>query len=403
MKKTNVNFVTNFLYIFLLFCYLSLKFFKNERVEIYFLKYYLILYFLFINNYFICPPGFFLPLSGGMDSSSTATIVFIMCELVFRTIEEGNELTLNDLRTIIQEPEFTPQCAQDIVSKIFYTCYMGTSNSSEATTNRAKFLSQEIGSNHLKINIDTIIHSMLQIYKLATGKTLHYKSSGGSNTENIALQNIQARLRMVMSYLFAQTLPWVYGKSGSLLVLGSSNVDESLRGYMTKYDCSSADLNPIGSICKTDLRRFLHFASKEFSISILNDISTAVPTAELEPEESGQTDEEDMGMTYDELSVFGKLRKIRRCGPFSMFQCLLHDWKHIGPLVVADKVKRFFLFYSINRHKMTVITPSYHAEAYSPDDNRFDLRQFLYPRWDLQFRCIDNLAQEIQTNHPSRL
>ena len=28
-------------------------------------------------------------------------------------------------------------------------------------------------------------------------------------------------------------------------VLGSANVDEALRGYMTKYDCSSADINPI--------------------------------------------------------------------------------------------------------------------------------------------------------------
>eukprot|EP00179_Madagascaria_erythrocladioides_P029989 CAMPEP_0198331912 /NCGR_PEP_ID=MMETSP1450-20131203/17916_1 /TAXON_ID=753684 ORGANISM="Madagascaria erythrocladiodes, Strain CCMP3234" /NCGR_SAMPLE_ID=MMETSP1450 /ASSEMBLY_ACC=CAM_ASM_001115 /LENGTH=30 /DNA_ID= /DNA_START= /DNA_END= /DNA_ORIENTATION= len=27
---------------------------------------------------------------------------------------------------------------------------------------------------------------------------------------------------------------------------------------------------------------------------------------------------------------------------------------------------------------MTTLTPSYHAENYSPEDNRFDLRQFLY-------------------------
>jgi NAD+ synthase (glutamine-hydrolysing) len=66
----------------------------------------------------------------------------------------------------------------------------------------------------------------------------------------------QARLRMVLSYMFAQLLPWVRGKAGGLLVLGSANVDErlasmsrsasrftqsdnSLRGYLTKYDCSS--------------------------------------------------------------------------------------------------------------------------------------------------------------------
>ena len=35
-----------------------------------------------------------------------------------------------------------------------------------------------------------------------------------------------------------------------MLVLGSANVDECLRGYLTKYDCSAADINPIGGISK---------------------------------------------------------------------------------------------------------------------------------------------------------
>lgn len=33
-----------------------------------------------------------------------------------------------------------------------------------------------------------------------------------------------------------------------------------------------------------------------------------------------------MGMTYDELSVFGRLRKVEKCGPYSMFTKLLHEW-----------------------------------------------------------------------------
>lgn len=64
---------------------------------------------------------------------------------------------------------------------------------------------------------------------------------------------------MVLSYLFAQLMLWVRGRPGGLLVLGSSNVDESLRGYFTKYDCSSADVNPIGGIGKSDLKRFLTY------------------------------------------------------------------------------------------------------------------------------------------------
>jgi NAD+ synthase (glutamine-hydrolysing) len=35
-----------------------------------------------------------------------------------------------------------------------------------------------------------------------------------------------------------------------ILMLSSANLDESLRGYFTKYDCSSGDLNPIGSVSK---------------------------------------------------------------------------------------------------------------------------------------------------------
>ena len=69
-------------------------------------------------------------------------------------------------------------------------------------------------------------------------------------------------------------------------------------------------------------------------------------------------------------------------------------WNHLSPREVADKVKRFFFYYSVNRHKMCTITPAYHAEGYSPDDNRFDLRQFLYNvRWDRQFSVIDQLVE----------
>ena len=84
--------------------------------------------------------------------------------------------------------------------------------------------------------MDIAVSAVKGIFTLVTGKTPQFASSGGSGAENLALQNIQARLRMVVGYMFAQLLPWVRGKSGSLLVLGSANVDESLRGYLTKYE-----------------------------------------------------------------------------------------------------------------------------------------------------------------------
>jgi NAD+ synthase (glutamine-hydrolysing) len=62
----------------------------------------------------------------------------------------------------------------------------------------------------------------------------------------------------------------------------------SLRGYLTKYDCSSgqpvskelldeltlmpADINPIGGISKTDLKKFIAYARDAFEIPILNEL-----------------------------------------------------------------------------------------------------------------------------------
>lgn len=345
--------------------------------------------------------GFFLPLSGGIDSCATATIVASMCRLVVKSAQEGNKQVIEDARRIAHQGEdYVPQDPREFAGHLFHTCFMGTEHSSKETRERAKKLAEVIGSYHTDLNMDAVVKSIHTLFTYVTGKTPTYKVHGGSQTENLALQNIQARLRMVLAYLFAQLLPWCRNKPGSLLVLGSANVDESLRGYLTKYDCSSADINPIGAISKTDLKRFIGYAEKAFDMPILADFLDATPTAELEPITADyvQSDEVDMGMSYNELSVFGRLRKVSQCGPFSMFSKLVHEWgDHLSPTEVAAKVKRFFFYYSINRHKLTTLTPSYHAESYSPDDNRFDLRPFLYnASWTWQFKRIDRAAETLE-------
>ena len=62
-----------------------------------------------------------------------------------------------------------------------------------------------------------------------------------------------------------------------------------LRGIRcaSRYDCSSADLNPIGAISKNDLRRFLVWASQHLGYSELAHVEAAPPTAELEPIREG--------------------------------------------------------------------------------------------------------------------
>uniref|UniRef100_A0A8C0KX97 Glutamine-dependent NAD(+) synthetase n=1 Tax=Canis lupus dingo TaxID=286419 RepID=A0A8C0KX97_CANLU len=352
--------------------------------------------------------GFFLPLSGGVDSAATACLVYSMCRQVCEAVRNGNQEVLADVRAIVDQLSYTPQDPRDLCGRLLTTCYMASENSSQETCDRAKELAQQIGSHHIGLNIDPAVTAVVGIFSLVTGKRPLFAAHGGSSRENLALQNVQARLRMVLAYLFAQLSLWARGARGGLLVLGSANVDESLLGYLTKYDCSSADINPIGGISKTDLKAFVHFCMEHFQLPALQRILAAPATAELEPLTDGQvsqTDEEDMGMTYAELSVYGRLRKIAKAGPYSMFCKLVNMWKDAcSPRQVADKVRQFFSKYAMNRHKMTTLTPAYHAESYSPDDNRFDLRPFLYnSSWPWQFRCIEDQVHQLESRGPQDL
>lgn len=118
-------------------------------------------------------------------------------------------------------------------------------------------------------------------------------------------------------------------------------------------------------------------------------ILEAIPAAELEPCIEGipaQTDEADMGITYAELDIYGKLRLLNRCGPYSMFTRLCAAYPLTAPSHHYSRVAFFFRKYAANRHKMTILPPAYHAMATSPDDHRFDLRPFLYGKWSWQWQ-----------------
>ena len=341
--------------------------------------------------------GLFLPLSGGADSSCVAIMISILTKMIFKEISENkNQFVLEELRKIVKNKEYYPKSEREIANNILITCYMGSKNSSETTRLSAKNLSEEIGSYHKEVNIDKIVSAFSDTFTEEFKLIPKFNSQGGSDAEDIALQNIQARIRMTLSYFIASLIPWIRGKAGFCLMLSSGNLDECILGYLTKYDCSSGDLNPIGSISKERLKKFLVYCEKFYGYKSLSAILNLVPTAELRPQNENhqQTDEEDMGLTYKELSIMAQLRKDYRCGPVSMFKRLLTVWNELIPQQIYNKVKIFFRKYSINRHKMTVITPSLHAESYSLDDNRYDLRQFLYDaNWTFQFKNIDKFME----------
>ena len=326
--------------------------------------------------------GVFVPLSGGIDSCAVTLIIYSMCRLVYKDIQNLRNNVIDDCQRMFGR---LPTNERDLSNLIMHTSYMGTDYSSVETKQRAANLAEAINAYHCSVDITDIVNSFINV----VSTVMKRPNISNSHSENIALQNVQARSRMVLAYLFSILMPWHRSINGNLLVMSTANVDEALRGYFTKYDCSSGDLNLIGSISKLDLNRFVRYCKSEFNLPLLDDFLNAVPTAELRPLEDCQSDEKEMKMSYAELSIYGRLRKISKCGPLGMYRQLLIEWPQCSPQEIFEKVKLFFDYYGINRHKMTVLTPSYHAESYSPDDNRFDLRPFLYLGWKSFYALIE--------------
>ena len=109
---------------------------------------------------------------------------------------------------------------------------------------------------------------------------------------DMALSNIAPRLRMTTLYAIAA--------AENRLVAGTGNRSEAYMGYYTKWGDGAHDFNPISDLTATEVFAFLEYLEAPRSI-----IDKA-PSAGLF---DGQTDEEEMGVTYkaiDEYLTTGK-------------------------------------------------------------------------------------------------
>jgi len=104
---------------------------------------------------------------------------------------------------------------------------------------------------------------------------------------DMARANLKARLRMVTLYGVAQ--------STSRLVCGTGNRSEWEVGYFTKHGDSASDLLPLLDLLKCEVRAVARF------LGLPEVIIKKAPTAGLW---AGQTDEGEMGFSYDELDRY---------------------------------------------------------------------------------------------------
>jgi NAD+ synthase len=111
-------------------------------------------------------------------------------------------------------------------------------------------------------------------------------AAGQKLTDKLRLGNIMARMRMIVLYDLSAR-----DKS---LVVGTSNKSELLVGYGTQFGDLACAMNPLGDLYKTQIWQLAK------ALGIPKHIIEKQPTADLWP---GQTDEDEMGLTYADLDA----------------------------------------------------------------------------------------------------
>ncbi len=119
---------------------------------------------------------------------------------------------------------------------------------------------------------------------------LFIKTICDNNVEPLERGNITARCRMTVLYHRA--------KSMGSIVAGTSNQSELMMGYFTKHGDGGNDIMPLADMYKTNVRQLAKI------IGVPQGIIDKAPSAGLW---EGQTDEDEMGISYDLLDqiLFG--------------------------------------------------------------------------------------------------
>ncbi len=115
---------------------------------------------------------------------------------------------------------------------------------------------------------------------------------------NMRKGNIMARVRMVI--LFDQSAAF------NGLVVGTGNKTEILLGYTTIYGDSACAINPLGDLYKTQVRQLSR------DLGVPQALITKPPSADLW---HGQTDEGELGFTYEEVDRLLFLLVDEHCSP----------------------------------------------------------------------------------------
>ncbi|MFP4283203.1 MAG: NAD(+) synthase [Opitutales bacterium] len=293
--------------------------------------------------------GFVVSLSGGADSTAVVLLVRLMLDLALA------ELGAEEMRRRLP---FLPAlgAAEDATAAwmphLLHTVYQATVNSSETTENAARTIAEAIGATYARIDVDAIVHQYRGTVEAMLGRDLSWE------TDDIALQNIQARVRAPSVWMLAN----IHGA----LLLSTSNRSEAAVGYATMDGDTCGGLCPIAGIDKAFLRQWLRWIETTGTediapIPAAGVVNKLTPTAELRPSAAAQTDEEDL-MPYPVLDFIERCAIRDKRGPFEVLALLEQTYPDFTDEQRRQWTRRFFTLWSRNQWKRERYAPSFHLD-----------------------------------------
>ncbi len=184
--------------------------------------------------------GYILGISGGIDSSLVAAM--------------ANKVCKDKLLCVILPCESLKEDEEDAMKLVHH-----------------------LNLNYLKIDLTNTYLTLVEEMEKKLNKSLDLMSKS----------NTKVRLRMVTLYALASLT--------HSLVLGTDNKDERYLGYFTKYGDGAADLLPIVHLTKNEVKEAAYL------YGLPKDLVERVPSAGLF---KGQSDETEMGVTYEAVDKF---------------------------------------------------------------------------------------------------
>lgn len=336
--------------------------------------------------------GFALSMSGGADSALCSVCVGlsqVKALLDLGLIEYVD--TLKALHIKFDEAGFTEACKavagmgpyesvlnqmqldgliaalkKYVMPQVLVCVYQGSKYSGNVTFNAAKLMAEDVGASFYQWSIAPMVEQYVNTVSDAVGYELNWQ------TDDIALQNIQARSRLPSI--------WLMANHKGYLLLATSNLSEAAVGYCTMDGDTAGGLSPIAGIGKSVIlkinKRILNQGigingyDLTYRIPAIQYIVAQAPTAELRPG-GEQTDEKDL-MPYPLLDVIRQLFVVEGLLPEEIVKLLISKKDTVFAEVtvklglsdedIERSVYRFFRLFQRNQWKRERFATGFRVE-----------------------------------------